>query len=83
MLGGSATPMFKKSGIDTFDWVAIQLYGGFSQYLHETTRIQQELLDSTKAIFCRADAFYRGYNVNNMPSYCKVNIKIPPHKLVI
>eukprot|EP00593_Proboscia_inermis_P017080 CAMPEP_0171304504 /NCGR_PEP_ID=MMETSP0816-20121228/14231_1 /TAXON_ID=420281 /ORGANISM="Proboscia inermis, Strain CCAP1064/1" /LENGTH=313 /DNA_ID=CAMNT_0011784619 /DNA_START=58 /DNA_END=999 /DNA_ORIENTATION=+ len=75
--------VLKKAGIDTFDWVAIQLYEGFSRYLHETTRIQPESLDSTEAIFRRADAFYRGYDVNNMPSYGKVNIKIPPHKLVI
>ena len=52
------------AGIDTFDWISLQLYEGYSSFLHETTR---QGVFSKDAIVRRAELLNEGYLVKGMP----------------
>ena len=75
-----------RAGIDSFDWVAIQLYESFSRFVYETTvvaeRDGENLISSQMdAMRRRAVAGFDGFEVV-LPNYGKVRIQVPPWKLV-
>jgi len=71
-----------KAGVESFDFIQIQLYEGYAPYLHEVTRMRKDPVD---AIMERVNGFVGGYVVNEMPlkSSPEYEVKIPPSKLVI
>ena len=71
-----------KAGVESFDFISIQLYEGYSPYLHEVTR---EKKNAVEAIMERVNSFIEGYIVGEMPisASTEYEVKIPPSKLVI
>ena len=54
------------AGIDTFDWVALQLYEAFSRFLHDTSRLEPAV-SQAQAVVARAEALAEGFVVNMPP----------------
>ena len=78
-----------RAGVDTFDWISIQLYESFSRFVYETTVLaeRQGILDSIaqaqmEALQRRAFAYTNGFQVELPPHYGTVRLTIPPLKLV-
>jgi chitinase len=70
-----------RAGVESFDFISIQLYEGYSPYVYEVSR---KKMDPVEAILERVNGFIRGYTVNGMPmSTSDYQVKIPPSKLVI
>lgn len=71
-----------KAGVESFDFISIQLYEGYAPYVYEVTRRGQNPVD---AIMERVNGFVGGYVVNGMPlsSSPEFEVKIPLSKLVI
>mmetsp|Transcript_7730 Transcript_7730/g.11254 ORF Transcript_7730/g.11254 Transcript_7730/m.11254 type:complete len:415 (-) Transcript_7730:87-1331(-) len=70
-----------RAGIDSFDWVSIQLYESYSRFLHETTRAEPQPITQVDALLNRVESFRSGYFVN-LPDYKRVRIHVPLSKLV-
>ena len=75
-----------RASIDSFDWVALQLYESFSRFAYETTTVAER--DGENGISAQMDAMRRravagfdGFDVE-LPIYGKVRVQIPPWKLV-
>lgn len=58
--------VLERAGVSTFDWVSLQLYEAFSQFVHDTTR-RRPPMSQAKAIMDRAEALSRGFIVD-MPA---------------
>ena len=71
-----------KAGMDTFDWISIQLYEAYSPFAHDIYRRQMKQLD---ALMLRVQRLVDGYTVTNLPleSSSDYEVKVPPSKLVI
>ena len=71
-----------KAGVESFDFISIQLYEGYAPYVYEVTRAGKNPVDT---IMERVDGFLGGYVVKGMPltSSPEYEVKIPPSKLVI
>ncbi len=70
-----------KAGVESFDFISIQLYEGYSPYVYEVGRQQA---NPVEAIMRRIDGFISGYHVDKMPlSSTDYKVKLPPSKLVI
>ena len=76
------TYVLAKAGVETFDFISIQLYEGYASYLYEVTRMKKDPVD---AILKRVNGFVGGYVVSEMPlkSNPEYEVKIPSSKLVI
>lgn len=53
-----------KAGIDTFDWISIQLYEAYSPIAHD---IHRKHIDQTLALMKRIRSFVTGYTVTGLP----------------
>jgi hypothetical protein len=53
-----------KAGIDTFDWISIQLYEAYSPFAHD---IHRKHIDQTLALMKRIRSFVTGYTVTGLP----------------
>lgn len=70
-----------KAGIDTFDWISIQLYEAYSPFLHD---VSTRRLDPVGALMIRVNGLVNGYKVTGLPLPSdEYNVKIPPSRLVI
>jgi chitinase len=74
-----------KAGVESFDFISIQLYEGYSPYVYDVSRRKT---NPVEAIMERVDGFVGGYVVNGMPlssssSPESYEVKIPLSKLVI
>jgi len=82
-----------RAGIDTFDWISIQLYEAYSPFAHD---VHRRGVDATEAIMVRVRRLVEGYTVSGLPlllnndsstsSLSKVDqyeVKVPPSKLVV
>lgn len=71
-----------KAGIETFDWVSIQLYEAYSPFAHDISRRH---LDPVDALMARVNRFVHGYTVDEIPalSTSEYEVRIPLDKLVI
>lgn len=72
-----------KAGIETFDWIAIQLYEAYSPFAHDVGR---RGVDPSEAIQERIRRLAEGYTVTNLPlpgGEEEYTVRVPPHKLVI
>ena len=68
-----------KAGIDTFDFISIQLYEAYSPFAHDI-----RTLDQTEALMIRIRLLIEGYTVTDLPlKPPNYEVKIPPNKLVI
>mmetsp|Transcript_1067 Transcript_1067/g.2307 ORF Transcript_1067/g.2307 Transcript_1067/m.2307 type:complete len:435 (-) Transcript_1067:84-1388(-) len=75
-----------RAGIDTFDWVSIQLYESFSRFVYESTIVAERDGDDTPtaqmdALRRRAVAAFDGVDIE-LPNYGRVKVHVPPWKLV-
>lgn len=70
-----------RAGVESFDWIALQLYEAYSRFVHETTRRKPKPSEQTLALVRRVEALRNGFMVN-LPEYGRVKIVIPPSKLV-
>mmetsp|Transcript_14470 Transcript_14470/g.24114 ORF Transcript_14470/g.24114 Transcript_14470/m.24114 type:complete len:408 (-) Transcript_14470:148-1371(-) len=75
-----------RAGINSFDWVSLQLYESFSRFAYETTVVAER--DGENVISAQMDAMRRravagfdGFDVE-LPNYGRVRIQVPPWKLV-
>lgn len=78
-----------RAGVDTFDWISIQLYESFSRFVYETTVVatRQGTINNVaqaqmEALERRATAYTNGFQVELPPPYGTVRLTIPPLKLV-
>ena len=75
-----------RAGIDSFDWVSIQLYESFSRFVYETTIVAER--DGENVVSAQMDAMRRravaGFDGIDivLPNYGRVRIQVPPWKLV-
>ena len=53
-----------KAGIDTFDWISIQLYEAYSPFAHD---IHRKHINQTLALMERIRSFVTGYTVTGLP----------------
>ena len=68
-----------KAGIDTFDFISIQLYEAYSPFAHDI-----RTMDQTEALMIRIRRLIEGYTVTDLPMKpSDYEVKIPPNKLVI
>jgi len=68
-----------KAGIDTFDFISIQLYEAYSPFAHDIRTLTQ-----TEALMIRIRRLIEGYTVTDLPMKpSDYEVKIPPNKLVI
>lgn len=70
-----------KAGMETFDWVSIQLYEAYSPFAHELSRRN---VDPVDALMGRVDGLTGGYFVRDIPEVAssEYEVKIPLSKLV-
>jgi len=77
-----------KAGVDTFDWISIQLYESYSPFAHD---LHRRKLDPSEALMIRIRRLIQGYTVTDLPlelsasssSSSEYEVKIPPTKLVV
>jgi len=70
-----------KAGMDTFDWISIQLYEAYSPFAHD---VHRRKLDQSEALMIRIQRIVDGYTVTDFPfESSEYEVKIPPAKLVI
>ena len=71
-----------KAGVETFDWISIQLYEAYSPFAHDVSR---KKLDPVEALLTRIHRLITGYTVTGLPelSSSEFEVKIPPSKLVL
>eukprot|EP00804_Cyclotella_cryptica_P011823 CCRYP_015343-RA/>CCRYP_015343-RA protein AED:0.13 eAED:0.13 QI:185/1/1/1/1/1/2/2909/432 len=71
-----------KAGIETFDWVSIQLYEAYSPLAHELSRRK---VDPVDALMARVKRLTSGYIVRDVPGVVtsEYTVKIPLSKLVL
>jgi len=68
-----------KAGIDTFDFISIQLYEAYSPFAYDI-----RTLDKTEALMIRIRRLIEGYTVTDLPMKpSNHEVKIPPNKLII
>jgi len=65
-----------KAGIDTFDWISIQLYEAYSPFAHDVHRRE---LGQTEALMIRVQRLMNVYNVTDLSlESSKYELKAPP-----
>ncbi|KAL7465894.1 hypothetical protein ACHAXS_006199 [Conticribra weissflogii] len=71
-----------KAGIETFDWVSIQLYEAYSPFSHDISR---KKIEQSQALITRVNSLLDGYTVTGIPPPLapEFKVKIPANKLVI
>jgi len=70
-----------KAGIDTFDWISVQLYEGYSPFAHDVSRRKLSQID---ALMIRIRGLIGGYKVTHMPpEQTEYVVKVPPSKVVL
>ena len=75
-----------KAGVETFDWVALQLYEGFSRFVYETTVVAKRegegvVKAQMEGLRKRLVRMREGFEVD-LPVYGEKKIKIPREKIV-
>ena len=70
-----------KAGLDTFDWISIQLYEAYSPFAHD---VHQRKVEPAEALMRRIHRVQEGYTVTGLPfERSEYEVKVPPTKLVI
>lgn len=70
-----------KAGVDTFDWISIQLYESYSPFAHD---VAARKLEPSEALMIRIRRLIKGYTVTDLPfESSEYEVKIPPTKLVL
>ncbi|KAL7518603.1 hypothetical protein ACHAWX_003417 [Stephanocyclus meneghinianus] len=71
-----------KAGVETFDWVSIQLYEAYSPLAHELARRK---IDPVHALMERVNRLTSGYVVRDIPGLAssEYEVKVPLSKLVL
>jgi len=70
-----------KAGVDTFDWISIQLYESYSPFAHD---VAARKLEPSEALMMRIRGLIKGYTVTDLPfESSEYEVKIPPTRLVI
>ena len=70
-----------KAGIDTFDWISIQLYESYSPFAHD---IHRRKLDQLEALMTRVRGLVEGYKVTDFPlEPPEYVVKLRPSQIVL
>eukprot|EP00571_Detonula_confervacea_P017702 CAMPEP_0172312736 /NCGR_PEP_ID=MMETSP1058-20130122/18532_1 /TAXON_ID=83371 /ORGANISM="Detonula confervacea, Strain CCMP 353" /LENGTH=373 /DNA_ID=CAMNT_0013026279 /DNA_START=110 /DNA_END=1231 /DNA_ORIENTATION=- len=70
-----------KAGVDTFDWISIQLYESYSPFAHD---VHQRKLEQVDALMIRIHQLIKGYTVTDLPlESSEYEVKLPASKLVL
>ena len=73
--------ILSKAGIETFDWVSLQLYEAYSPFSHD---IHRRKLKQSEALMARIQRLIEGYTVIDLPvEASEYEVKIPASKIVL
>ena len=71
-----------KAGMDTFDWISLQLYEAYSPFAHD---VHRKRMAEDEALMMRIRRLVDGYTILALPidGASSYEVRVPPSKLVI
>jgi hypothetical protein len=71
-----------KAGMDTFDWISLQLYEAYSPFAHD---VHRKRMVQDEALMMRIRRLVDGYTIEGLPldDASSYEVRVPPSKLVI
>jgi len=80
--------VLSKAGIETFDWVSLQLYEAYSPFAHD---LHSKQMDQVEALMMRVRGLVDGFVVTGLPpsssaaggATTEYEVRVPPSKIVL
>ena len=73
--------VLQRAGVETFDWISVQLYEAYSPFAHDVGRRQRP---QREALMTRVAGLVGGYTVTHLPpDKSEYVVRVPPSKVVL